>query len=830
LIATAEVGAPASASATDIYYKEAQVGYKGAQVGDSKDYGLTNEGEDDALIGSNDSTVLSKNADVQISGQAIKDYEGHATGIKYIIGGVGNSGSYDPVTGNKLSVIDETTLQDGIKLYGGYSEGEGEVNDNELTVSGTLKANNVNLYGGFSYQTAAHNELTVSGTITANTIVLGGGVGKESNNNSILDVSGILNAANVKLYGGSSDNIGNCSELTVSGTITANTILLYGGRSEYSRDNTANVSGTLNAANIELYGSHFGENGKGNKLTVSGTITANTIALYGGYSDGGKNDPTTVENNNLTVSGTITANTIALYGGYGISNGISSSCYNCYNNIVDVSGTLNAANIELYGGYVVDGNSEGNTLIIDNAVLTNVSAIVDFQNYEFDLTKFPLLSEEQTLITMGNTNNPQLAKIDKTTSIKIKYLSSENYKIINWDKAIVLIDNVEGKGGDLGGSDSPQVIFDPESVNDSTPTLLINENNALVVKGLPNVEYILPPTSPGTGSQNGSGGLDPSEANANREYFLQTKTFSEARVASLAAVQQSDNIIHHCLNNVMQLASGGTTRLILCGESEASSSCIRSGSHVNTRGFSAIVGAGLPWNSGNACVGAFSEFGCNTYESYNEGPNENEIKGNGSSNYVGCGVMWSLNTGKFDSEQFYFDGAGRIGIAKFNYGSSDIVDDTSNGALTTYDASASYHGISVGCGCISTFDSFSLNTYCRYLWVQQSGNKTILSSGKCLRIRSSSSRRSVVGLTALYKANEKFKIYLDTSYQHEFDGKINAQIDDRDIGAPSLHGNIVKSEAGISIINNNLSISMGMSVSTGASRGITGKLLLQLSI
>ncbi|MDR3180247.1 MAG: hypothetical protein LBT70_05125, partial [Holosporaceae bacterium] len=39
LIATAEVGAPASASATDIYYKEAQVGYKGAQVGDSKDYG-----------------------------------------------------------------------------------------------------------------------------------------------------------------------------------------------------------------------------------------------------------------------------------------------------------------------------------------------------------------------------------------------------------------------------------------------------------------------------------------------------------------------------------------------------------------------------------------------------------------------------------------------------------------------------------------------------------------------------------------------------------------------------------------------------------------------
>jgi outer membrane autotransporter protein len=157
-----------------------------------------------------------------------------------------------------------------------------------------------------------------------------------------------------------------------------------------------------------------------------------------------------------------------------------------------------------------------------------------------------------------------------------------------------------------------------------------------------------------------------------------------------------------------------------------------------------------------------------------------------------------------------------------DYSSSDIVDYSSN-APTAYETRSGYCGLSTGFGHVNHIGDFSLNAYCRYIWTHQNGNNVILSTGKYLEVKSSSSLRLQAGLIASHKISDLLQIYLGAGYEHESNGKIEAKINGHDVESPSLSGNTGKGELGLSFLNESLSISFGVQGSVGACRGVQGK-------
>jgi hypothetical protein len=77
------------------------------------------------------------------------------------------------------------------------------------------------------------------------------------------------------------------------------------------------------------------------------------------------------------------------------------------------------------------------------------------------------------------------------------------------------------------------------------------------------------------------------------------------------------------------------------GKSSAGSSRIDSGSYVDSRGFSTVVGLGVSGDSEDIShiVGVFCEFGNGSYDSHNDIPDGRHIHGEGNAGYVGGGLL-----------------------------------------------------------------------------------------------------------------------------------------------------------------------------------------------
>jgi outer membrane autotransporter protein len=370
--------------------------------------------------------------------------------------------------------------------------------------------------------------------------------------------------------------------------------------------------------------------------------------------------------------------------------------------------------------------------------------------------------------------------------------NGDDYSLTTY--VVTLIDKVSG-------ADTELLSVESNADNDHKPTIGV-ANNALQLS-LPVIQI-------------------------NNTYFEQMKSVSETKIASLAMVRNSDGVINHCIENVF---AQPVHAIAMFGEASAAANRVNSGSYVDTRGFSAVAGFGLSGNfdESKLLVGAFTEFGSGTYDSHNDYKNAPSVKGEGKTRYIGGGIMGRFSINTSDNSKFYFDAVGRIGSSKMDYKSSGI-QDYATGKTTSYDINSGYCGLSAGCGHIHNIDDFNFNLYCRYIWTHQNGNKVTLSTGKYMEIDAMSSQRIQAGLMLSHKVADTISIYLDTGYEHESSGKVNAKINGHPLDSPSLRGNVGKSELGLSFIDETVSVNVGVQGSLGACRGIAGKLQISFQL
>jgi hypothetical protein len=250
-----------------------------------------------------------------------------------------------PVTGTYTYANINTIIIDGTGrtgsattgIYGGYSEGHGEVNWNKVSINttGTVHASTA-IAGGFDgtgVNTVSDNSITIdNGLIYAPHISGGRGVGG--------------------VYATLTDNITNNTVTINGGTITINngsgTLGIFGGE----RSAGAN-SGSVNDNHVYIFGG---------TVTSTAPSTA-TITISGGYSS---NNNGTVTGNTVSITGAAdigSTRAIDIYGGYSYAGSGSAT-----SNSVDIGGGTVTGNI--YGGRSTNGTATGNSVTIGGGTVT----------------------------------------------------------------------------------------------------------------------------------------------------------------------------------------------------------------------------------------------------------------------------------------------------------------------------------------------------------------------------------------------------------------------------------------------------------------------------
>ncbi len=248
------------------------------------------------------------NGNYSVTGNHV-NFLGGTTTVWEIYGGFGKNGA--DVSNNHVNIAKGSTVKYsgyGVMIFGGREDtGEGDVDANTVTISGTLATAlpSANLFvtvaGGF-------RETGDGKSVTGNRVTISGATFNTGANDTV-DICG-------GLHYGTNGNATDNHVTIIDGTVPGN---VYGG--SIHKDD---YSGTGNAT--------------GNTVTISGGevgVVGGFKAIYGGYVDSGA-----VDNNTVNISdGTINGN---VFGGFG--SGSAS------NNKINITGGTFDPSVSLYGG------------------------------------------------------------------------------------------------------------------------------------------------------------------------------------------------------------------------------------------------------------------------------------------------------------------------------------------------------------------------------------------------------------------------------------------------------------------------------------------------
>ena len=342
---------------------------------------------------------------------------------KDIYGGIAANGSNGDVIENKVRIEGGTVTSPTGTIYGGYSEGNGAVKGNTVTITGGIMQT---VYGGYS---------TGSGEVSGNTVNLGDGTGKMSTtdvihgtifggknttdpskvSNNTLNVNTNAKAGNIENFSkinfnfSTHTNTGNSllhltdtngtkldslSQLYVKNAKVGRGTLMWNsngidvtdstkvGRTEETTETIIEKNSNNKAINYRTYqfkGSTTtdfeGANTWGGRSTIGNTTTGNEVTVsglhptnyaYGGWTSGsgstatGENARNHSIGNKITLTGTITTSAFAhMAGGVTDSHGGNATKNRAIMEDGKVTGSLK-------GGYARYGNATENTVEINN--------------------------------------------------------------------------------------------------------------------------------------------------------------------------------------------------------------------------------------------------------------------------------------------------------------------------------------------------------------------------------------------------------------------------------------------------------------------------------
>jgi predicted outer membrane repeat protein len=262
----------------------------------------------------------------------------------------------------------------------------------------------------------------------------------------------------------------------------------------------------------------------------------------------------------------------------------------------------------------------------------------------------------------------------------------------------------------------------------------------------------------------------------------QTKAFSEGRAASIAGISQmSDLVARTGIESAVKSAQEKSGATLFSGF-EGGFTRYNTGSHIDLKNTSLIAGVAKTEEVQNLrdaqlTYGGFIEFGANWYDTYNDA-----VRGRGNNQYYGLGFLSRLAL----SENYYVEISLRGGTTRGNFSSGDM------GQPASYDTDAPYWGGHMGIGYITELaESLKLNSYMKYLYAAQNGEKAELPTGEEINFKRADSGKMVLG--GRVSANA---FYGGLAYEYEFSGAIDAEIAAMAVESPSLRGGSVMTEAG----------------------------------
>ncbi|UXN06798.1 hypothetical protein [Bartonella sp. HY761] len=592
------------------------------------------------------------------------------------------------------------------------------------------------------------------------------------------------------------------------------------------------INNKITLKDVTLIGAAGGSGGTGgqNKMATafSGEAGKGAIGLDGGSvlggvsiggASGGSAESVTggqggnTSQNRISIGGKTSISgdvygglTIGGAGGAGIdSPAIAGNGGNAINNIISLSGHDISILGALFGGYSINGDGSinggfqqvmsGNTLNLDE-YRGSVRGIYNFENYNW-------------LLPSSVVNNDVLIHITGNDAVNLDH-TNHSVAMVN-------------DGNRLNAGDEITMIDKAVGIPAATPTQVTQGQFIIYdvsVKVTDDNRFVLKVNGKTDGGDGGNGGGDTDETSIKPEkpagYINpRSKAFSEGRIASLAFLNQANDLIATAgIDNIRIMVRANEDEIyrphfIPFMIANGSTQRYKTGSHVDIDGFNMAVGLATGFETKanhKVTLGSFFEYGHGTYDTYNNFATYGSVHADGDVNYKGGGIFGRMEfngtgLGRVASlaadqaDGLYVEASIRGGKTRNKFdGSNDLID--GEGYRGIYDSKVSYYGGHAAVAYVFNFDEKqALDVYGRYLWMHMDGDTVNIGKDRLHFDKSNSSRMQLGGRYS-YAYSQQFKPYIGAAYEYEFDGAISANAYGLSLAEPSLKGSTGIFEAG----------------------------------
>lgn len=483
---------------------------------------------------------------------------------------------------------------------------------------------------------------------------------------------------------------------------------------------------------------------------------------------------------------------------------------NATKNVISIEGshTFTNPNSTIYGGYLNYTNKDykpvsfdvftGNTLKYANKTPISIKEVANFNIYKFTIN--PTFANQSTAlitadkIVLGSTSsNMSTPQPNLKSDISVEYISAG--PIVNNNSEFILMSAtaLEGNGQ---GSVTRGVAQQGVSLVYDVDTFIRGNQVVAIVEGGP--EDIGPESNP------------------------QLKALLEGNLSGLMLLtRNADNISDNLYSAISeQNKHRGLVPFIIFNGNHIR---YNTGSYIKSNGGS--VTTGISYQEDQWTGGLFIENGWDSYKTFNNFLDVNNVRGRGHNRFNGLGLYghYDFNNG------WYTEASLRGGKLRTSFVTDDIRhSDTKERA--EYSVSGNYYGLHLTGGYnYQLNEKNDLDISLKYLWSGTDGHDIEI-AGEQIKFNKLNSHRLRLNGENTYKLNSNLNLLTGLGYEYEFDGVAKGTaLSLYDINEPSVKGSTGIATIGIRyepVNNTNFSMDLKASGYFGKREG--GSALLHL--